>query len=295
VLCRVGVLLPCGPIPGELLEIKEYSDESPIRVRPSSISFPATAFAAGGGSGIRRLNQDPLISGGGERGREDDEEVTPIGVMTGAGRGTRRSGSRGRGASTPAATPRLQRASQLSHDRNAPSLSYGGTNSLDLLTGGTTGLEGEAYGLGLGLPDRFSFPPVSQAPGSGRPSLSTLLAQRTRSLARFHLSSLAHLRPRFPPNPSKALRPIRFQTSFLAKAHHLFLPFISFAHVPATLFLDFNALYAVAQLAVHGDGNEVGWYIALGVYAASDLGWLLGIVVGVEGVRCLTRSWSKSE
>lgn len=154
-------------------------------------------------------------------------------------------------------------------------------------------LAGDSEGLGLGLSE----------PGHTHASLSTLTASQARARARWHLSSLATLRPRLPEDSAIVLAKLRYDSVF-ARVHHVFLPILAYAHVPATIFLDYNAIYTLVQVALHpetdADGESRGgvraaWWIAMGVYAAMFVIWLFGIVVAYEALWCFVRHWRTSE
>ncbi|CBQ68151.1 conserved hypothetical protein [Sporisorium reilianum SRZ2] len=101
--------------------------------------------------------------------------------------------------------------------------------------------------------------------------------------------------PKFPPAPYSQYRSLRL-SSRLARMHHTVLPLLTYAHIPATLFLDYNVLFALTQIALHPDNAQMGirtaWWIALGIYAGCVLIWLLGVVVLYEGFWSFRRRWT---
>lgn len=72
----------------------------------------------------------------------------------------------------------------------------------------------------------------------------------------------------------------------------LALPIWVFAHIPVTIFLDYNALFVLVQIAhfpsANGqprspsDGGARAWWIAVAAYALATAAWLLGVVVGKD-------------
>ncbi|CAD6908472.1 unnamed protein product [Tilletia controversa] len=108
-------------------------------------------------------------------------------------------------------------------------------------------------------------------------------------------------RPRFPLEPARSLAKIEYQ-SILARIHHTLLPIITYAHVPVTIFLDYNAVFILIQIASGPEtsadgvgavsGTGAAWWFALGVYAVADVAWLLGVVVLYEGFLQFGRTWT---
>ncbi|UZJ51029.1 hypothetical protein CBS101457_000349 [Exobasidium rhododendri] len=128
---------------------------------------------------------------------------------------------------------------------------------------------------------------------STRPSINLGLLLHNRAHARFHLSALSALRPRIPAKPSPSLSAIRYRT-WLPSLHHTLLCIITYAHVPATIFLDYNVVYSLVQIAQYpdGGGSSAAWWIASGIYAAAFLIWLAVVVVVWEIVIKFRRCWS---
>ncbi|CEH15760.1 hypothetical protein CBOM_04979 [Ceraceosorus bombacis] len=124
-------------------------------------------------------------------------------------------------------------------------------------------------------------------------SYSTLFAAQTRAEMLHHLEALDALQPRLPAD-IKALRPLRLRST-LAQVHHRLALLVSYAHVPATIFLDYNAIYTLVQLAIFPStpGTAVAWWVAAGVYAAFTIFWLAGIVVIWEGLVAYRRVWTE--
>lgn len=115
-------------------------------------------------------------------------------------------------------------------------------------------------------------------------------------------SRQSHLR-RFSTPQLSPLMPLVFQpdlpldvieyTGRRARTLHTLYPVLYFAHIPLTLFLDFNILYALVQIALHptAEGQAViggsiqgsprvgPWWIAIGFYALSSFIWLFVIVL----------------
>ncbi|GAA6052932.1 hypothetical protein JCM3770_006740 [Rhodotorula araucariae] len=95
---------------------------------------------------------------------------------------------------------------------------------------------------------------------------------------------------------------------------HLLYPFVVFAHIPATLFLDYNLLYILCQLAlfpavpsptsrniamralvdVPNIRPSTGWWVAVAIYASCTAAWFFGICLWKElGRECYAR-WKRS-
>lgn len=86
--------------------------------------------------------------------------------------------------------------------------------------------------------------------------------------------------------PDLPLAMLRY-TSRTAWILYTLYPLLYFAHVPLTLFLDVNVLYALVQIALHPtnetstrDGDNIQgtprsspWWIAVGLYALSTFFW----------------------
>ncbi|KAL9934036.1 hypothetical protein V8E36_007118 [Tilletia maclaganii] len=108
-------------------------------------------------------------------------------------------------------------------------------------------------------------------------------------------------RPRFPPRPDRALQKVEYRSA-LARIHHTLLPLFVYAHAPLTVFLDYNTIFVLTQIAsapeTGGDGGDVVsasgtvWWFALALYGLADLGWLVGVVILYEGVFHFARRWS---
>lgn len=127
----------------------------------------------------------------------------------------------------------------------------------------------------------MTMTPALTTTTSGRPSWSTMLTHQARAQASFHLAALYALQPRFPPRHSSTYQQLEYQ-SLCARLHHRLLLLCAYAHVLATLFLDFSALYALVEVASHpdaGSGSSTAWWIASGIYAASFLTWFVGVVI----------------
>ncbi|GAA5899948.1 uncharacterized protein JCM6883_006044 [Sporobolomyces salmoneus] len=107
---------------------------------------------------------------------------------------------------------------------------------------------------------------------------------------------------------------VEFDSS-LARFLHLLYPFAMFAHIPATVFLDFCLLYILCQVAlfpafpaanstlaifirrrasivpVPNIAESTGWWVAVGVYAACTAVWLFGVCLWRECGRGYLRRW----
>lgn len=98
--------------------------------------------------------------------------------------------------------------------------------------------------------------------------------------------------------------------SLLARFHHLIYPLLYFAHIPVTLFLDYNVIYALTRIAVHpyaadardssagyiaGQPRANLWWIALGFHALSTLVWLIGVVLIHDVYYSYIRRWNQGE
>lgn len=113
-----------------------------------------------------------------------------------------------------------------------------------------------------------------------------------------NLGDVYAVAPKFPAAPYSQYRGLHLP-SRLARVHHTVLPLLTYAHIPITLFLDFNVVFALAQIALHPDnvqsGTRAAWWIALGIYNACILIWLLGVVVVYEGFWSFARRWTVSQ
>ncbi|KAK0524249.1 hypothetical protein OC842_005891, partial [Tilletia horrida] len=108
-------------------------------------------------------------------------------------------------------------------------------------------------------------------------------------------------RPRFPLQPGRALAKARLH-SLPARIHYTLFPLLVYAHVPATVFLDYNAIFVLAQIASKPEtspdgvgavsGSAAVWWFALAVYALSDLIWLIGVTFVYEGLMQFGSKWS---
>ncbi|KAE8256175.1 hypothetical protein A4X13_0g2792 [Tilletia indica] len=108
-------------------------------------------------------------------------------------------------------------------------------------------------------------------------------------------------RPRFPLKPASSLAKIEY-SSVLARIHHTLLPLIVYAHVPVTIFLDYNAVFILVQIASNPETSSDGvgavsatgavWWFALSIYALADVAWLVGVVIVYEGLLQFGRRWS---
>ncbi|GAA6018135.1 hypothetical protein JCM10207_006090 [Rhodosporidiobolus poonsookiae] len=94
---------------------------------------------------------------------------------------------------------------------------------------------------------------------------------------------------------------------------HLVYPFFVFAHVPMTLFLDYNLLYLLIQLALSPAlpsaalqnlatralvsmpdiEGSTGLWIAVGIYAACTAAWFFGVFLWRELGRGLFKQWGE--
>ncbi|SPO21342.1 uncharacterized protein UTRI_00819 [Ustilago trichophora] len=110
-----------------------------------------------------------------------------------------------------------------------------------------------------------------------------------------NLGDMYAVAPKFPPAPYSKYRDLRL-TSRIAKIHHTILPLLTYAHIPATLFLDYNVIFALVQITLHPDSTQTGWrtawWIALGIYGGCVLVWLIGVVVIYEGLWSFRRRWT---
>ncbi|GAA5954084.1 hypothetical protein JCM3765_005285 [Sporobolomyces pararoseus] len=101
--------------------------------------------------------------------------------------------------------------------------------------------------------------------------------------------------------------------SWFARFVHLFYPFAIFAHIPATIFLDFCLLYILCQVALYpafpaanstlaifarraiipvpSVAESTGWWVAVGVYAACTALWLFGVCFWKECGRGYLKRW----
>ncbi|KAM0790980.1 hypothetical protein ACM66B_004282 [Microbotryomycetes sp. NB124-2] len=98
--------------------------------------------------------------------------------------------------------------------------------------------------------------------------------------------------------------------NFFARIIHALYPFFVIAHIPATLFLDYNVIYTLAQLAIYPTlpstsvllrrdvvdvptlQTSTAYYVALGVYAGCTLLWLVIVVLWLDIIRSFVRPWS---
>ncbi|EPQ29218.1 uncharacterized protein PFL1_03505 [Pseudozyma flocculosa PF-1] len=127
-------------------------------------------------------------------------------------------------------------------------------------------------------------------------SLSAQRAQQQRSKERYHFSQVYESRPRFPEEPfASSLQGLEIDSRW-ARLHHALLPLLVFYHIPLTLFLDFHALFALVEVAVHPDSGQAGattaWWVAVGIYAASLALWFVGVVIIYEALWQYARRWS---
>ena len=122
------------------------------------------------------------------------------------------------------------------------------------------------------------------------------LLSRNRAQAGFHLSALSALRARIPSRRSPSLAAIRYKT-WLPRLHHRLLFLFAYAHVPATIFFDYNSLYSIVQVAVYPEPGESGapWWIATAIYAAALLVWAVGVVIVWELLIEYRRRWTDCE
>lgn len=129
-----------------------------------------------------------------------------------------------------------------------------------------------------------------------RPSMSSMFTTQNRALYRYHFNALSALRARLPARPSVALKPLRYP-SLVAKVHYTFTAIETFAHVAVTLYLDYVALYTLAQIAAYpgADNASAAWWVALGVYAASTASWFFTIVLIHETYFEYFRRWQRRE
>lgn len=116
-----------------------------------------------------------------------------------------------------------------------------------------------------------------------------------------HLPSLGDMyaaAPKFPPAPYRRYR-ILDLSSRLARMHHTVLPILTYAHIPATLFLDYNVTFALVQIALYPDdfqnGTRTAWWIAVGIYSACVLAWLVGVVIIYEWLWSYRRRWTVTQ
>ncbi|GAA5914795.1 hypothetical protein JCM6882_007275 [Rhodosporidiobolus microsporus] len=112
-------------------------------------------------------------------------------------------------------------------------------------------------------------------------------------------------------------RPERMNWSMVAfegrfpRLLHLLYPFAIFAHIPMTLFLDYNLIYLLCQLALYPSlpssalrniatralvdvpdiQASTGWWVAAGIYAACTAGWFFGVFLWQEIGRGLFGQW----
>lgn len=144
---------------------------------------------------------------------------------------------------------------------------------------------------------RHSLDAMTTALTSGRPSWSTMLTNQARAQASYHLGALSALRVRFPSKGSATNKRIRY-SGWIPRLHHSLLLILVYAHVPATIFLDYNALYALIQVADNPDrasNSSSAWWIATGIYTFCDLIWFVIIIVVWEFVVEYRRRWHNSE
>ncbi|KAK4048117.1 hypothetical protein OIV83_004987 [Microbotryomycetes sp. JL201] len=98
--------------------------------------------------------------------------------------------------------------------------------------------------------------------------------------------------------------------NFFARIIHALYPFFVIAHIPATLFLDYNVIYTLAQLAIYPTlpstsvllrrdvvdvptlQTSTAYYVALGVYAGCTFLWLVVVVIWLDIVRGFVKPWS---
>ncbi len=111
-----------------------------------------------------------------------------------------------------------------------------------------------------------------------------------------HLGDAYSLAPKLPPPPYSMYRAQLHLPSRWARVHHTVLPLLTYAYIPATLFLDYNVIFAVVQIALHPDtfqsGTRTAWWIATGIYAGCVLAWLVGVVLIYETLWSFRRRWT---
>lgn len=110
-----------------------------------------------------------------------------------------------------------------------------------------------------------------------------------------NLGDMYAVAPKFPSAPYGKYRDLRLP-SRLARVHHTILPLLTYAHIPATLFLDYNVVFALVQIALHPDSNQTGfraaWWIATGIYGGCVLIWLISVVILYEWLWSYKRRWT---
>ncbi|SPC63549.1 uncharacterized protein UHOD_01114 [Ustilago sp. UG-2017b] len=113
-----------------------------------------------------------------------------------------------------------------------------------------------------------------------------------------NLGDMYAVAPKFPAAPYGKFCDVRL-SSRLARVHHTILPLLTYAHIPATLFLDYNVIFALVQIALHPDSAQSGfraaWWIATGVYGGCVLVWLVGVVILYEWLWSYRRRWTISQ
>lgn len=128
------------------------------------------------------------------------------------------------------------------------------------------------------------------------PAISNVVQVESHSRLPFvpHLGDMYAVAPKFPAPPYSKHRVLHL-SSPLARIHHTCLPLITYCHIPITLFLDFNVIFALTQIALHPDDAQDGWrtawWIATAIYAGSVFVWLVGVVVIYETLWSYRRRW----
>jgi hypothetical protein len=149
---------------------------------------------------------------------------------------------------------------------------------------------------GLGRMSDERYRAVSTA--STRPSLNYAIMLHNRAQARYHLGALDLLRPRIPSESSANLSAIRYR-SWFPTLHHTFLCLLTYAHVPVTLFLEYNTLFSIVEVAAYPEAGQgdtsAAWWIATGIYSAAFIAWLVGVVIVWEIIVEYQRRWSSRE
>ncbi|PWN49332.1 hypothetical protein IE53DRAFT_363237 [Violaceomyces palustris] len=265
--------------------------QSPVKTADQnqrSLAFAAGTFGYGTGRSVSVSGRNPKVAGS-NRGSIVEDSVSADGEVS-------------RRVSPYWIPKRWSAGAILGHGSTGPGVEVGAGvgagHSRSRHTGSFSASPGMKTGAFASSSKHTSGINEADAAGilvSRGESVSTLMVSQFRARERYHLGQLYALRPRFPRKPFKELDDMRYR-NMLARVHHTFLLLLSYGYVPATIFLDYNAIYVLVQLALHPDADQTGvrasWWVATGVYSASHLVWLIGIVAIQEALWSFARRWT---